>query len=113
MTYKHFWRTAMKSILAILTLTLCGFTFAQSWENSPDNWKNSPSNWENSPSNWKNSPSNWENSPSNFNAQNGVFDNSGKRIGYETRTPQGVSNLFDDNGNRLGYKPANPNQRNR
>ena len=89
----------MKFILAILTLTLCGFTFAQSWENSPDNWKNSPSNW--------------ENSPSNFNAQNGVFDNSGKRIGYETRNPQGVSNLFDDNGNRLGYKPANPNQRNR
>ena len=37
---------------------------------------------------------------------NGVFDNSGNRIGYETKTDQGVTNIFDNNGNRIGYSPS-------
>ena len=56
--------------------------------------------------NWNNSPSNWSNSPNNWSSTNGVYDNSGKRIGYETQSPQGVSNVFDNNGNRIGYVPA-------
>ena len=70
------------------------------------NWNNSPSNWDNSPSNWNNSPSNWQNSPSNWNSTNGVYDNSGNRIGYETQSPTGVTNVFDNNGNRIGYSPS-------
>ncbi len=48
---------------------------------------------------------NWNDSPSNYNSTNGVFDNQGNRIGYETKSPEGVTNIFDNNGNRLGYVP--------
>ena len=77
------------------------------WNDSPQNWQNSQQNWNNSSSNWNNSPSNWENSASNYNATNGVFDNGGNRIGYETKSPEGVTNVYDNNGNRMGYVPAN------
>mgnify|MGYP003336591411 CR=1 FL=1 len=33
-------------------------------------------------------------------------DNSGNRIGYQTQSPTGVTNVFDNNGNRIGYSPA-------
>jgi hypothetical protein len=56
--------------------------------------------------NWQNSPNNWNNSPNNWSATNGVYDNGGKRIGYETQSPSGVTNVFDNNGNRIGYSPA-------
>ena len=49
---------------------------------------------------------NWNNSPNNWSATNGVYDNSGRRIGYETQSPEGVTNVFDNNGNRIGYSPA-------
>ena len=62
--------------------------------------------WESSPLNFQNSPLNFDNSPLNFNSTNGVYDNSGNRIGYGVTTPSGVTNFFDNNGNRSGYKPS-------
>ena len=46
----------------------------------------------------------------NYNSTNGVFDNQGNRIGYETKSPEGVTNIFDNNGNRLGYVPPRHKQ---
>ena len=60
----------------------------------------------NSPYNMQNSPYNMENSPYNTNSTNGVYDNSGNRIGYEVKAPSGVTNYFDNSGNRIGYAPA-------
>ena len=79
---------------------------ATSWENSPLNYNNSPLNYNNSPLNYNNSPLNYQNSPLNYNSSNGVYDNSGNRIGYQTQAPSGVTNVFDNNGNRIGYSPA-------
>jgi hypothetical protein len=62
--------------------------------------------WENSPLNYQNSPMNYQNSPMNYNSNNGVYDNSGKRIDYEVTAPSGVTNVFDNNGNRIGYSPS-------
>ena len=70
---------------------------AANWNDSPLNWQNSPQNWNNSSSNWNNSPNNWS---------NGVYDNQGNRMGYQTRTPDGVTNIYDNQGNRLGFVPA-------
>ena len=58
-------------------------------------------NYQNSPSNYNNSPSNYSNNQSNYNATNGVFDNSGNRIGYEVTAPTGVTNIFDNNDNQI------------
>jgi len=63
-------------------------------------------NWDSSPLNYNNSPLNYNNSPLNYNSTNGVYDNSGNRIGYQTQSPAGVTNVFDNNGNRIGYSPA-------
>ena len=94
------------SVLTIM-LNLASPTMAQvtNWESSPYNYNNSPYNYNNSPYNYNNSPSNYNNQ-SNYNATNGVFDNSGKRIGYEVTAPTGVTNIFDNNGNRIGYTPS-------
>jgi hypothetical protein len=46
----------------------------------------------------------------NYNSTNGVYDNSGNRIGYQTQSPSGVTNVFDNNGNRIGYSPAGVNK---
>lgn len=70
------------------------------------NFNNSPLNYENSPLNYKNSPLNYQNSPNNYSATNGVYDNGGNRIGYETKSPAGVTNIYDNRGNRIGYKPS-------
>jgi len=77
-----------------------------SWENSPLNYNNSPLNYNNSPLNYNNSPLNYQNSPLNYNSNNGVYDNGGKRIGYEVTAPTGVTNVFDNQGNRIGYSPS-------
>lgn len=77
-----------------------------SWDNSPLNYNNSPLNYNNSPLNYNNSPLNYQNSPMNYNSNNGVYDNSGKRIGYEVTAPTGVTNVFDNQGNRIGYSPS-------
>ena len=77
-----------------------------SWDNSPYNYNNSPLNYNNSPLNYNNSPLNYQNSPLNYNSNNGVYDNSGKRIGYEVTAPTGVTNVFDNQGNRIGYSPS-------
>ena len=69
-------------------------------------WESSPLNFQNSPLNFDNSSLNFQNSPLNFNSTNGVYDNSGNRIGYGVTTPSGVTNFFDNNGNRSGYKPS-------
>lgn len=90
--------TALASPLASAQVT--------SWENSPLNYNNSPLNYNNSPLNYNNSPLNYQNSPLNYNSSNGVYDNSGKHIGYEVTAPTGVSNVFDNQGNRIGYSPS-------
>lgn len=76
------------------------------WDSSPLNYNNSPLNYDNSSLNYNNSPLNYQNSPLNYNATNGVYDNSGNRIGYQTQSPTGVTNVFDNQGNRIGYSPA-------
>lgn len=75
-------------------------------DNSPYNMQNSPYNMDNSPYNMRNSPYNMDNSPYNASATNGVYDNTGNRIGYEVKAPSGVTNYFDNSGNRIGYTPA-------
>ena len=77
----------------------------QSWEVSPQNWRNSEQNWDNNPQKWENSPQNWKNNYNNYNSKDGVYDNIGNRIGYETMSPSGVKNYYDNNGNREGYNP--------
>ena len=76
------------------------------FDNSPYNMQNSPYNMDNSPYNMRNSPYNMDNSPYNINSTNGVYDNSGNRVGYEVKAPSGVVNYFDNSGNRIGYTPA-------
>jgi hypothetical protein len=76
------------------------------FDNSPYNMQNSPYNMDNSPYNMRNSPYNMDNSPYNVNATNGVYDNTGNRIGYEVKAPSGVTNYFDNSGNRIGYTPS-------
>ena len=63
-------------------------------------------NFDNSPYNMQNSPYNMDNSAYNASATNGVYDNSGSRIGYEVKAPSGVTNYFDNSGNRIGYTPS-------
>ncbi|QWE07914.1 hypothetical protein [Polynucleobacter ibericus] len=75
-------------------------------ENSPYNMENSQFNMENSPYNMRNSPYNMDNSQYNVNSKNGVYDNTGNRIGYEVKAPSGVTNYFDNSGNRIGYTPS-------
>lgn len=98
----------IKNSFLIVAICFSSVVFAQvtSWENSPMNYQNSPMNYENSPMNYNNSPMNYQNSPMNYNSNNGVYDNSGKRIGYEVTAPSGVTNVFDNNGNRIGYSPS-------
>ena len=96
---------------SIAILLTCGFIHSasaqvSSWDNSPLNYNNSPLNYNNSSLNYNNSPLNYQNSPLNYNSTNGVYDNNGNRIGYQTQSPTGVTNLFDNNGNRIGYSPA-------
>ncbi|AWW50570.1 hypothetical protein POPA111323_07570 [Polynucleobacter paneuropaeus] len=76
------------------------------FDNSPYNMQNSPYNMDNSPYNMRNSPYNMDNSAYNANSKNGVYDNSGNRIGYEVKAPSGVTNYFDNSGNRIGYTPS-------
>jgi len=102
--FKYLTATIVISILLFGTVDL--MAQAANWDNSPANWSNSQANWDNSPSNWNNSPSNWNNSPSNWNSTNGVYDNQGRRTGYEVQSPSGVTNIFDSNGNRVGYVPG-------
>jgi hypothetical protein len=56
--------------------------------------------------NLDNSPYNMQNSQYNTNSKNGVYDNTGNRIGYEVKAPSGVTNYFDNSGNRIGYTPS-------
>ena len=98
--------TATSVISSLLFGTVDLMAQAANWDNSPANWNNSQSNWDNSSANWNNSPSNWNNSSSNWSATNGVYDNQGKRLGYEVQAPTGVTNVFDNNGNRIGYVPS-------
>ena len=102
----------MKRTLYIITffignlVSILSFAQVTSWDNSPYNYNNSPLNYNNSPLNYNNSPLNYQNSPLNYNSNNGVYDNSGNRIGYEVKAPSGVTNVFDNSGNRMGYSPA-------
>jgi len=102
----------MKYLVTFLLLAqLCLFVRNSSaqvinLDNSPYNMQNSPYNMDNSPYNMRNSPYNMDNSPYNASATNGVYDNSGARIGYEVKAPSGVTNYFDNTGNRIGYTPA-------
>lgn len=101
----------MKFLLGALFVTQISITpqlaysQAYSYESSPYNYKNSEYNYDNSQYNYKNSPYNYNNSQYNTQSNNGVYDNSGNRIGYETKSPTGVTNIYDNSGNRIGYKP--------
>jgi hypothetical protein len=92
--------------LATSAITTSVFAQVTSWDNSPLNYNNSPLNYNNSPLNYNNSPLNYQNSPLNYNSNNGVYDNTGNRIGYEVKAPTGVTNVFDNQGNRIGYSPS-------
>lgn len=98
-------------LIPIVLLLLSSLTYAQygpslNPNDSPLNPLNSPLNPNNSPLNPLNSPLNPNNSPLNPLSNNGIFDNSGSRIGYEVQAPSGVVNYFDNSGNRIGYSPA-------
>ena len=106
---KGYWSGSLIGVLACVVGLYIG-TFSrpvcaqvQSWENSPQNWRNSQQNWANSSQNYNNSPQNWNNNPNNYYSNNGVYSNSGNRIGYETISPSGVKNYYDNSGNRTGY----------
>ena len=80
---KYSYSVLLLSMLAVFS----GDISAQgiiNFNNSPNNWVNSPNNFDNSSNNWVNSPNNFNNSPNNFSATNGVYDNRGNRIGYES-----------------------------
>jgi uncharacterized protein YxeA len=98
----------MKKTIALTLTLVASIASAQvtNLDNSPYNMKNSQFNMENSPYNMRNSPYNIDNSPYNASATNGVYDNTGNRVGYEVRAPSGVTNYFDNSGNRIGYTPA-------
>ena len=85
-------------------LLLATLITANCWAQASYNWNNSPYNFQNSEYNYNNNAYNYY----NFNATNGIYDNHGNRIGYETTAPSGVTNVFDNNGNRIGYVPAKP-----
>lgn len=93
---------------AVCISTLAYGQYGQSLNpnNSPLNPLNSELNPNNSSLNPNNSPLNPNNSALNPNSKNGVYDNTGNRIGYEVKAPTGVVNYFDNNGNRTGYSPA-------
>lgn len=100
---------ALTAIVAIVLTTITAPALAGGafdFNASPFNYQNSEFNYDNSPYNYRNSPYNFDNSPYNYGSQNGVFDNSGRRIGYEVQSPSGVINIFDNQGNRIGYQPA-------
>ena len=101
-------KNCLINVCAVLGICATASVSAQvtSWENSTMNYQNSPMNYENSPMNYNNSPMNYQNSPLNYNSNHGVYDNSGKRIGYEVTAPSGVINVFDNSGNRIGYSPS-------
>jgi hypothetical protein len=94
------------AFVATSAITTSVFAQVTSWDNSPLNYNNSPLNYNNSPLNYNNSPLNYQNSPLNYNSNNGVYDNTGNRIGYEVKAPTGVTNVFDNQGNRIGYSPS-------
>ncbi len=99
---------ALSKILLLSGLFASAPVMAQSvnWDNNPSNWNNNVSNWDNNPSNWNNNVHNWDNNPSNAYTNNGIYNNQGQRIGYETKAPSGVTNVYDNNGNRVGYSPS-------
>jgi hypothetical protein len=98
----------MKSLFfqSLLIFSLQAWGQVTNFDNSPYNIQNSPYNMDNSPYNMRNSPYNMDNSAYNASATNGVYDNTGNRIGYEVKAPTGVTNYFDNSGNRIGYTPA-------
>ena len=102
----------MKYLISLLLIAQIGLFARNSsaqvmnLDNSPYNMQNSPYNMENSSNNMRNSPYNMDNSAYNVNSKNGVYDNTGNRIGYEVKAPSGVTNYFDNSGNRIGYTPT-------
>ena len=102
----NFKNILIQLLAATVILSTSAAAQVTNWENSPLNYNNSQLNYNNSPLNYNNSPLNYQNSPLNYNATNGIYDNSGNRIGYETQSPTGVTNVFDNNGNRIGYSPS-------
>jgi len=88
----------MKYLFAALLLAQCVLFFREA--------NAQVTTLENSPYNMQNSPYNMDNSPYNASSTNGVYDNTGNRIGYEVKAPSGVTNYFDNSGNRIGYTPS-------
>ncbi len=104
-------RTEMMKIVTFLLVFVSTNLVAQTYpslnfNDSPLNFNNSDLNFNNSSLNFQNSPLNFQNSPLNFNSSNGVYDNGGNRVGYQTTSPTGVTNYFDNSGRRIGYSPS-------
>jgi hypothetical protein len=85
----------LKNLITVAVLSLASVVQAQQ-----------ALNWNDSPYNYQNSQNNYDNSAYNYSANNGVYDNSGNRIGYEVRAPSGVTNIYSNDGRRMGYVPA-------
>lgn len=100
----------LQIIMALISLLVASCSAqaqqAMNFNDSPYNYQNSQNNYDNSPYNYQNSPYNYDNSAYNYSANNGVYDNSGNRIGYEVRAPSGVTNIYSNDGRRMGYVPA-------
>ena len=62
-----------------------GFAQVTNFDSSPYIMQNSQFNMDNSPYNMRNSPYNMDNSAYNASAKNGVYDNTGNRVGYEVK----------------------------
>jgi hypothetical protein len=46
----------------------------------------------------------WQNSPNNSNSNNGVYDNQSGRTGHSVQRQDGSGvNIYNDQGNRTGY----------
>ncbi len=100
----------LQIIMALVSLVVASCSAqaqqAMNFNDSPYNYQNNQNNYDNSPYNYQNSPYNYDNSAYNYSANNGVYDNTGNRIGYEVRAPSGVTNIYSNDGHRMGYVPA-------
>ena len=87
-----------KAAFLILCAAISGTVCAQVYNpiNGPYNPANSQYNPNNSQYNPSNSPNNPANSPYNPSGTNGVYDNNGNRLGYQVKSPTGVTNFYDN-----------------
>lgn len=103
--HRYIYTIVLIAFVLFCVLVQCTVVRAQTsiWENNPYNFKNNELNYANTSYDYSNSQYNWENNEFNVTARNGMYDNSGDRIGYETVNRYGTRNFYDDYGNRIAY----------